>query len=318
MELKISLTGCQVPEFCGSLVETAVLEHLYELIFAFDEVIAMGYREKVNVMQVKTFIEMESHEEKVHEMLEKNRIREAKMEAKRRMKEIEQQKQDNLAGRIRGMGGGSMQGMGGGSGFGSGSFGAGHMGSVTGGFSSSLTTEPQASPPKTASTSKKGMVLKKAQKTDDYLRALEAEGEIDLSSTPLLASVDKAAAASGPDKKMEAVHVSIGEKITVVLNHEGGLENMDVRGNLEVVCNEADKSKINIKLSPLDNNFQTKLHPNIDKARFSKESVIALRGGRSYPLKAPQGVLIWRYVTKDESKVPLNGIVSHLYFESSV
>ena len=35
------------------------------MIFAFDEIVALGYRESVNLAQIRTFTEMDSHEEKV-------------------------------------------------------------------------------------------------------------------------------------------------------------------------------------------------------------------------------------------------------------
>lgn len=45
--------------------EAEISRQAFPLIFAFDEVVALGYRENVNLAQIKTFTEMDSHEEKV-------------------------------------------------------------------------------------------------------------------------------------------------------------------------------------------------------------------------------------------------------------
>ena len=45
------------------------MEHSFELIFAFDEIFALGYRENVNLTQIRTFTEMDSHDEKVHNVM---------------------------------------------------------------------------------------------------------------------------------------------------------------------------------------------------------------------------------------------------------
>lgn len=41
------------------------MDQAFPLIFAFDEIVALGYRESVNLAQIRTFTEMESHEEAV-------------------------------------------------------------------------------------------------------------------------------------------------------------------------------------------------------------------------------------------------------------
>lgn len=58
-----------VPEFCPELDEEGVREQCFDIILAFDEVLAMGHRENLNLQQVKTALEMESHEEKLHQMI---------------------------------------------------------------------------------------------------------------------------------------------------------------------------------------------------------------------------------------------------------
>ena len=42
-----------------------IAENAFNLIFAFDEIVALGYRESVNPQMIRGFIEMDSHEEKV-------------------------------------------------------------------------------------------------------------------------------------------------------------------------------------------------------------------------------------------------------------
>jgi hypothetical protein len=84
----------KVPEYSKSLDEVSICKHAFELVFAFDEVIALGYREKVTLQQVKTFTEMDSQEEKIHEMIEKNKERMAKKEANRKRLEIEKERRE--------------------------------------------------------------------------------------------------------------------------------------------------------------------------------------------------------------------------------
>ena len=39
-----------IPEYC-KLEEADVVDHAFDLIFAFDEIVALGYRENVNLAQ---------------------------------------------------------------------------------------------------------------------------------------------------------------------------------------------------------------------------------------------------------------------------
>lgn len=57
----------QIPEYCHSFEENEIADNAFNLIFAFDEIVALGYRESVNLSQIRTFVEMDSHEEKVYQ-----------------------------------------------------------------------------------------------------------------------------------------------------------------------------------------------------------------------------------------------------------
>ena len=47
--------------------ESDISDNVFNLLFAFDEIVALGYRESVNLSQIRTFVEMDSHEEKVYQ-----------------------------------------------------------------------------------------------------------------------------------------------------------------------------------------------------------------------------------------------------------
>lgn len=61
----------KIPEYCKVVEESEIIEQAFQLIFAFDEIVALGYRENVNLAQIKTFTEMDSHDERVFEAVRK-------------------------------------------------------------------------------------------------------------------------------------------------------------------------------------------------------------------------------------------------------
>ena len=58
-----------VGSICKSLDEREILRHAFELLSAFDEIVSLGYRENLSISQIKTFLEMESHEERIQEII---------------------------------------------------------------------------------------------------------------------------------------------------------------------------------------------------------------------------------------------------------
>ena len=68
--------------------EEAVLQNAFDLVFAFDEAISFGYREPVTAAQINQYVEMESHEEKLHQMIQQSKENEAKELARRKQLEL--------------------------------------------------------------------------------------------------------------------------------------------------------------------------------------------------------------------------------------
>ena len=63
------LCGAQIPEYCHGTDEESVSAQAFPLVFALDEVISIGYKENLTLQQVRTFTEMDSHEEKLQKII---------------------------------------------------------------------------------------------------------------------------------------------------------------------------------------------------------------------------------------------------------
>lgn len=63
-----------VSDVCRSNDEREILRNSFELLSTFDEIVSLGYRENVNLAQVKSITEMESHEEKIQEIIARVRF----------------------------------------------------------------------------------------------------------------------------------------------------------------------------------------------------------------------------------------------------
>lgn len=64
-----------VSDMCRSADEREILGKAFEILGAFDEVVSLGYRENVNLMQVRNVLEMESHEEKIQDIISRVRLK---------------------------------------------------------------------------------------------------------------------------------------------------------------------------------------------------------------------------------------------------
>lgn len=108
-----------------------------------------------------------------------------------------------------------------------------------------------------------------------------------------------------------SIHIVTKETLSLSLSREGGLESMDLKGDMNLQVSDPALARIKIALLPSTNDFghelQFKQHPNVGKFVANKERVIALKDpSRQFPVNQSLAVLKWRYTGKDESYVPLS------------
>ncbi|KAF7512618.1 hypothetical protein GJ744_000879 [Endocarpon pusillum] len=83
-----------VTSICKKLDEREISRNAFELLSAFDELVTLGYRENLSLSQIKTFLEMESHEERIQEIIARNKELEVSEERKRKAKQLEMQRKE--------------------------------------------------------------------------------------------------------------------------------------------------------------------------------------------------------------------------------
>lgn len=287
-----------IPEYCRALEENEISEHCFDLIFAFDEIVALGYRENVNLAQIRTFTEMDSHEEKVFRAVRETQEREAKAEMRRKAKELQQARRDaeRQGKKAPGFGG-----------FGS--------SAVSGGSTAAMITEtiiesdkPKVAPaPARPSGPSKALKLgAKGKEVDNFVDKLKSEGETIMSSS-MGKRTSEATKVHAPPINMESVHMKIEEKITLTCGRDGGLQNMELHGMIMLRISDDKYGRIRLHVENEDKKgVQLQTHPNVDKKLFTAESLIGLKNPeKSFPVNSDVGVLKWRLQTTEESFIPL-------------
>ncbi|OBS58499.1 hypothetical protein A6R68_10364 [Neotoma lepida] len=197
-----------IPEYCRALEENEISEHCFDLIFAFDEIVALGYRENVNLAQIRTFTEMDSHEEKVFRAVRETQEREAKAEMRRKAKELQQARRDaeRQGKKAPGFGG-----------FGS--------SAVSGGSTAAMITEtiietdkPKVAPaPARPSGPSKALKLgAKGKEVDNFVDKLKSEGETIMSSN-MGKRTSEATKVHAPPINMERSHSALWSALQLIL-----------------------------------------------------------------------------------------------------
>ena len=284
-----------VSSICKSSDEREIQRHAFELLSAFDEVVNFGYREHLTMSQIKTFLDMESHEERIQEIIARNKELEASEERKRKAKQLEMQRKE-MARNARTMGG--------------------------------MPRAPSYNPPtvpttvpdtydsyneakkatKALPTRGKGMQLGKKSKTGsafDQIRGeLGPEAEIPSPVSPVVSHVP-ATTATIPARvslshDREPIHVTVNEAITAKLSREGSLERFEVKGDLQLRITDSSLTQVKLNLALGDIRGATLTsHPKMDKNLFRTQKVIQVaESGKGFPANQSIGVMRWKLTPK--------------------
>jgi len=335
-----------ISDYCHTINTHEIEEMAFELSSVFDEIVNLGYREYVSLQQLRTISEMESHEEKLAAEIEKNKEKEAKELLNRKAKSLEMQRKEMqkkmaAGGSMGGFGssmssyGGNSSGFGsnsnyGNSGYGNNSYGNNNYGNNSysnnsygnnsydnnnygnnnynnnGGFGnqSNYNSGNQYNQQQNQPFRGKGMQLghKNNNNVNDLVSQMQEEVTNQVMADQMAASNNE------PATPTEPVHAIISEKISLAATHDGGLENLEIKGDMILRISDPNSTRLRIQLdNSFNRNFQFKTHPQVDKKLFNSGSVIALKDpSKPFPIGTPLGILKWRFSTRDESFIPLS------------
>ncbi|XP_032672676.1 coatomer subunit delta [Odontomachus brunneus] len=291
-----------LPEYCNSMDELEIAENAFNLIFAFDEIITLGYRESVNLAQIRTFVEMDSHEEKVYQAVRMTQEREAKNKMREKAKELQRQRMEANKKNVKspGFGGG---------------FGSGGVPAIaTVGDSANFMPEPirpSYKPKQKPSVNAGPGAMKlggKSHDVDTFVDQLKEEGDIILVGvittpgaklTPIMAQIIN----------LELVHLRQEEKLNVRVGRDGGLQYFELLGLMTLRISDEKWGRIRVQIDSRQEmrGIQLQTHPNVDKELFRSRGQIGLKvPTKPFPLNTDVGVLKWRLQAQEETALPIS------------
>ncbi|CCJ30295.1 unnamed protein product [Pneumocystis jirovecii] len=280
-----------VVNICRSYDEQEILRNAFELLNAFDEITSFGYQENLSFAQIKSFLEMDSHEEKIQEIIAKNKELEAGEERKRRVKQFELQRKESSK-----------------KGFSNFQLLSNNQYQLTS-YSSYNTdsvrnvedNQNQINKPSTLKG--KGMHLgKKPRQFDLY----ETTKHKDLKEHIFI----DVAAKNNVNNTIftEDIQIKMYEDIYIVKTRDNIIENLEIKGDLHLHVLQQNVAFFRLFLCDDENKeIEYKIHPNVNKSQFLSDKIIAHRDStKPFPVNTSLGVLKWRIKKNKEINLPFN------------
>uniref|UniRef100_A0A0M3JW36 Coatomer subunit delta n=1 Tax=Anisakis simplex TaxID=6269 RepID=A0A0M3JW36_ANISI len=298
-----------IPEYCRSNDEKEIQSNIFDLIFAFDEIVALGYRENVNLAQIRTFTEMDSHEERVFNQIKIAQEKAATEMMTQKANELKKLKAEQkkagrgMANNVTSISSSSPPML---------SAVSDDMATSTV-ISSMLQKNIASSVGATRGTGGGGHALKlgsKAADDDLFVKQLKSEGQIitqvDRASINA-GSVEKAVLSSIPAVQHLPVHIKSEEKLSAVVSRDGGLESCEILGSVAILLSDSQYSTVSVQMKNNDQHgVQLQVHPNLDKKEWQQRTLLKLKSAnKPFPKDVEVGVLKWRLILSNEDALPI-------------
>ncbi|OWB71394.1 hypothetical protein B5S31_g1081 [[Candida] boidinii] len=328
---------CQtISSILNNIDEREIFENCFEILNSFDEIIDLGYKENLTISQIITFLEMDSHEEKIQEIIERNKELEATEERKRKAKEIQRKEMlkknmesnnyllqqqsiiqptyqeqpqipsyDDYKNQIP------------------------SAENYANNNNNNSSNKPFGNAPPRRGGLQLGKKSNKSMFNND-----PNQMDQDYDQAPLLINTpapqrqsqqqqqqqqqysqqqshNTAAPASSSSSNTankianEGILIIVNEKFSGQISREGSIASSEIKGDLQLRINDPELALSKINLNLIKNpklSTQFKTHPNVDKNLFNKESIIGLKDStKPFPSNDQSlGVLRWKSVPKKD------------------
>ncbi|KAH8741062.1 delta-COP [Cryptosporidium ryanae] len=314
---------CQVLYDCCDnpppLTEELISTNCFDIIFAFDEIISFGYRESVNLSQIKISLEMESQEEKLHKMIRQNKENEEKERRRHIANKLDKERsvhesynssvnsfiQMNNNNIVKS----SLSGI---AAFAE-SVGVGKFAQSVG-ISSNKTiiSDKQNSNVNSDSTGTKNIQFAVNNSSIENAHSFNAPSkgmhigkkkpvELISESVPKMSNLNRSEKDTDiqhysfkPTDFIEDMNSMIEEKTELTISSDGEIQSrLEIQGIFQITIDNDEFPDYSIVE---DKRFQFRTHPNLSKEKYQAEGVLALKEGlkSSLPKKTPIPLVKWR------------------------
>lgn len=91
------------------------------------------------------------------------------------------------------------------------------------------------------------------------------------------------------------VMLSVEEKLRAVLNRDGSVQSMDIKGTLSLLVTQEEAARCKVQMQGRDGlGFSFQTHPKVNKALYDAQALLQLKDAASgFPGGRPLGVLRW-------------------------